>query len=65
MTRIEDPLLHFRCRHLRDEVELVIGKSAVRVILALLTFALGAALALSDTRHGWDVVEIIRRLPSF
>jgi len=65
MTRSEDPLLHFRCRHLRDEVELVIGKSAVRVILALLTFALGVALALSGTGHGRDVVEIIRRLPSF
>ena len=38
MTRSDNPLLHFRCRHLRDEVELVIGKSAVRVILALLTF---------------------------
>jgi hypothetical protein len=35
------------------------------VILALLTFALGAALALSDAGHGRDVVEIIRRLPSF
>ena len=65
MTRSEDPLLHFRCRHLRDEVELVIGKSAVRVILAVLTFALGAALALSGTAHGRDVVEIIRRLPPF
>ena len=65
MTRIEDPLLHFRCRHVRDEVELVIGKSAVRVILALLTFALGAALALSGSAHGRDIVEMIRRLPPF
>jgi hypothetical protein len=65
MTRSEDPLLHFRCRHLRDDVELVIGKSAVRVILALLTFALAAALALSGSTHGRDVVEIIRRLPPF
>ena len=65
MTRIEDPLLHFRCRHVRDEVELVIGKSAVRVILALLTFALGAALALSGSAHGRDIVEMIRRLPAF
>jgi hypothetical protein len=65
MTRSEDPLLHFRCRHLRDDVELVIGKSAVRVILALLTFALAAALALSGSTHGRDIVEIIRRLPPF
>jgi hypothetical protein len=65
MTRSEDPLLHFRCRHLRDDVELVIGKSAVRVILAFLTFALAAALALSGSAHGRDVVEIIRRLPPF
>ena len=65
MTRSEDPLLHFRCRHVRDEVELVIGRSAVRVILALLTFALGAALALSGSARGRDIVEIIRRLPTF
>jgi hypothetical protein len=65
MTRSEDPLVHFRRRHLRDEVELVIGRSAVRVILALLTFALGAALALSGSAHGRDLVEIIRRLPTF
>jgi hypothetical protein len=65
MTRNEDPLLHFRCRHLRDDVELVIGKSAVRVILALLTFALAVALALSGSTHGRDVFEIIRRLPPF
>jgi hypothetical protein len=65
MTRNEDPLLHFRRRHLRDEVELVIGRSAVRVILALLTFALAGALALSGSANGRDIVEIIRRLPSF
>ena len=65
MTRSEDPLLHFRCRHLRDDVELVIGKSAVRVILALLTFALAGALALSGSAHGRDVVEIFRRLAPF
>jgi hypothetical protein len=64
-TRSEDPLLRFRRRHLRDEVELVIGRSAVRVILALLTFALGAALALTGSGNGRDIVEIIRRLPSF
>jgi hypothetical protein len=65
MTRSEDPLLHFRRRHVRDEVELVIGRSAVRVILALLTFGLAAALALSGQAQGRDIVEIIRRLPSF
>jgi hypothetical protein len=65
MTRSEDPLLHFRRRHLRDEVELVIGRSAVRLILALLTLALAAALALSGSSHGADFVEILRRLPSF
>ena len=65
MTRNEDPLLHFRRRHLRDEVELVIGRSAVRVILALLTFALAAALALTGSANGRDIVEMIRRLPSF
>ena len=65
MTGKEDPLLHFRCRHLRDEVEVVIGRSAVRVILALLTFALAVALAWSDSAHARDLVEIVRRLPSF
>jgi hypothetical protein len=65
MTGKDDPLLHFRRRHFRDEVEVVIGRSAVRVILALLTFALAAALAWSDPNHGRDLVEIIRRLPSF
>jgi hypothetical protein len=63
MTRNDDPLLHFRCRHLRDEVELVIGRSAVRVILALLSFALAAALALSGSGRARDVVDILRRLP--
>jgi hypothetical protein len=65
MTGNEDPLLRFHRRHLRDEVELVIGRSAVRVILALLSFALAAALALTGSTHGRDIVEIIRRLPSF
>jgi hypothetical protein len=65
MTVRQDPLLHFRWRHLRDEVELVIGRSAVRVILALITLALGAALALSGSAPGRDIVEIIRRLPPF
>jgi len=65
MTRNDDPLLRFRRRHLRDEVELVIGRSAVRVILALLSFALAAALALSGSAHARDVLDILRRLPSF
>ena len=65
MTSNEDPLLHFRYRHLRNEVELIIGRSAVRVILALLTLALATALALSGSAHGRDIVEIIRRLPPF
>ena len=65
MTRSDNPLLHFRCRHLRDEMELVIGRSAVRVILALLSFALAAALALSGSGHARTVVDILGRLPSF
>jgi hypothetical protein len=65
MTFSDDPLLHFRYRHLRNEIELVIGRSAVRVILALLTIALAAVLALSGSAHGRDIVEIIRRLPPF
>ena len=65
MTFSDDPLLHFRYRHLRNEIELVIGRSAVRVILALLTIALAAALGLSGSAHGLDIVEIIRRLPPF
>ena len=65
MTSSEDPLLHFRYRRLRNEVELVIGRSAVRVILALLTLALAAALALSGSSHGRDITEIIRQLPPF
>jgi hypothetical protein len=64
MTFSEDPLVHFRWKHLRDEVELVIGRSAVRVILALITLAFAAALALSGSQ-GREVVEIIRRLPPF
>jgi hypothetical protein len=64
MTVRQDPL-HFRWRHVQDEVELVIGRSAARVILALITLALGAALALSGSAHGRDIVEIIRRLPLF
>jgi hypothetical protein len=65
MTFSDDPLLQFRYKHLRNEIELVIGRSAVRVILALLTIALAAALALSESAHGRDIVEIIRRLPPF
>jgi len=65
MTRSDNPLLHFRCRHLRDEVELVIGRSAVRVILALLSFALAAALALFGSDHARTFVDVLGRLPSF
>ncbi len=65
MTRSENPLLHFRCRHLRDEVELVIGRSAVRVILALLSLAIAAALALSGSAHARAFLDVLGRLPSF
>jgi hypothetical protein len=64
MTGKNDPLLHFRRRHLRDEVEVLIGRSAVRVILALLTFALAAVFGWSDPARVRDLVEIIRQLPS-
>jgi hypothetical protein len=63
MIRSENPLLHFRRRHLRNEVELVIGGSAVRVILALITVALAAALALSGTGHAREIVDALRWLP--
>jgi hypothetical protein len=46
-------------------VEVVIGRSAVRVILALLTLALAAALASSDPTRARDLVDLIRRLPAF
>jgi hypothetical protein len=65
MVRNENPLLHFRCRHLRNEVELVIGRSAVRVILGLITLALGVALALSGSENAKDIADVIRRLPTF
>jgi len=65
MIHSENPLVHFRRRHLRNEVEVVIGRSAVRVILALITLALGAALALSGSGHAKEVIDVIRRLPAF
>jgi len=65
MIRSENPLVHFRRRHLRDEVEVVIGRSAARVILALAALALGAALALSGSGHAKEVMDLIRRLPAF
>jgi hypothetical protein len=65
MIRSENPLLHFRCRRLRNEVELVIGRSAVRVILAIITLALGAVLARSGSGHARDILDLIGRLPSF
>ena len=65
MIHSENPLLHFRRRRSRNEVELVIGRSAVRIIVALLTIALGVALALTGSSHTYDVLEAIRRLPRF
>jgi hypothetical protein len=65
MIRSDDPLVYFRRRHLRDEVELAIGRSAVRVILALITLALGAALALSGSAHARDLADVLRWLPTF
>ncbi|MBW8860803.1 MAG: hypothetical protein JF601_00275 [Acidobacteria bacterium] len=65
MIHSENPLVHFRRRRSRNEVELVIGRSAVRIILALLTVALGIALALTGSGHAHDVFEAIRRLPPF
>jgi hypothetical protein len=65
MIHSEDPLLHVRCRHLRDEVELVVGRSAVRVILAIVTLAAAALLALSGAEHGGVLADVIRRLPPF
>jgi hypothetical protein len=65
MIRSNDPLVHFRRRHVRDEVELVIGRSAARVILALITLALGAALALSGSAHARALADLLSRLPAF
>jgi hypothetical protein len=64
MTGKDDPLLHFRRRHVRDEVEVLIGRSAVRVIVALLTLALAAMISWSEPKHARDLMELIRRLPS-
>ena len=65
MIHSENPLVHFRRRRSHNEVELVIGRSAVRVIVALITLALAAALALSGSTHARDVIEAIRHLPPF
>jgi hypothetical protein len=65
MTGKDDPLLHFRRKHVRDEVEVLIGRSAVRLILAVLTFALAAAFGWSDARYGRELLDVVlRRLPS-
>jgi hypothetical protein len=64
MTGKDDPLLHFRRRHVRDEVEVLIGRSAARVILALLTLALAAAFSWSDPKHAREWIEMVRRLPT-
>jgi hypothetical protein len=63
MIRSDNPLLHVRRRHLRDETEVVIGRSAARVILGAITLALAIALALSGSDHAKDIIELIRRLP--
>ena len=65
MIHSENPLLHFRRRRSRHEVELVIGRSAVRIVIALLTVGLAIALALTGSGHAHDVLEAIRRLPPF
>ena len=65
MTRNNDPLVYFRRRHLRDEIELAIGRSAVRVILALITLALAAALAWSGDGTAHAVTDALRWLPAF
>ena len=65
MIHSENPLLPVRRRRSRNEVELVIGRSAVRIIVALLTVALAIALALTGSSHTQDVLEMIRRLPPF
>jgi hypothetical protein len=64
MTGKDDPLLHFRRRHVQDEVEVLIGRSAVRVILAVLTLALAALFGWSDATHGRYFIDVIRWLPS-
>ena len=56
---LEDP------RHVTIVAPLVIGRSAVRIIVAFLTVALGIALALTGSGHARDVLEAIRRLPPF
>ena len=65
MIRSDDPLVYFRRRRLRDEMELAIGLSAVRVILALIALALGAALTLSGSAHARDIADALRWLPKF
>src|SRR5262249_53166692 len=61
--RSDDPLVHFRRRRSRNEVELVIGRSATRLILALIAIALAAALALTGSSHAREVLDVVRRLP--
>jgi hypothetical protein len=63
MIHSDNPLVHFRRRRSRNEVELVIGRSAVRVILALITLALAATLALTGAGHARVVVDALGRLP--
>ena len=65
MIRNNDPLVYFRRRHLRDEIELAIGRSAVRVILAVITLALASALAWSGDGTAHAVTNALRWLPAF
>jgi len=63
MTHNDNPLVYFRRRRPRTETEILIGRSAVRVILAVITLALAAALALTGSEHAREVLDLIRRLP--
>jgi hypothetical protein len=60
MTHSDNPLVHFRRRRSRNEVELVIGRSAARVILALITLGLAAALALTGSEHARAFLDALR-----
>ena len=65
MIHSEDPLLHVRCRHVRDEVELVVGRSAERVIVMVITLAAAALLAASGAERASALADVIRRLAAF
>jgi hypothetical protein len=65
MIRSNDPLVYVRRRRLRDEFELAIGRSAARVIVALIALALAAALAWSGAANTHAVADALRWLPAF